>query len=712
MASEKRVGVTLEYRSKGAKEAEAGARGVTNAVEDLAAKLKKADFTPFDSLAKKLQRAEFGSGASGISGSMAAVRKEMSLTAREATQLSYQLNDIFVSLAGGQKPLMVLIQQGSQITGLFGGIGATFVRLTPLVLQWAPALAAAATSAAALYAVLKAPAIGNAAAKKIADIGDAADRAKVSSDRLQAVMKAIAEAGGTPAAEVKGAAEDAINRLRETILAAKKAQIDATKGKPSFAKRMSVPGPGEDPFEKANGAQTGKFYKTVRPSYQDKSPQPVKGEPSLGKVDIDKLDIPKPGAKKTAPPEGPAPDLTKINTPFPGLDDVASKLKVDVRDLDGTLPSLLKFLERIAKAFSQIKDEAKKLELSIDLDKALTVPISKLVQSGNMEALRKAFSGVVDETEKFSKGQVDQSKNIRNKDELNQYRQDIQDTKQKAPLLNAAEAANNQTGDQITKDIRNVGFLDQAYRTLGDTMDRINRIKAGDQQAIADSPALSAVVSAVQSMNAAKDTVSTKGAEALAQATSEAGQNSQAVKDGLAAGDAVAKALADDANRAADALGRAADNAVRIKVPDTNAVFDPSGGSGNSGYAEGGFVSGAGTSTSDSIPAMLSNGEFVVRAAKVGQPGVLGFLHALNGGVSLPSLFGRRRYAEGGLVGGLPFAGAAVGASSGGRGLTLVLDNKTFGGFSGPNDAMDSLERYAIQRRMSSTTKRTPSRVG
>jgi Prophage tail length tape measure protein len=708
MGSDKRVGITLEYKTKGAKEAEAGTRGVTNAVEDLTAKLKKADFTPFDSLAKKLQRAEFGGGASGATAGMAAARKEMSLTAFEATQLSYQLNDVFVSLAGGQKPLMVLIQQGSQITGLFGGIGATFMRLTPLVLQWAPALAAAAASAGALYAVLKAPSIGNDAAKKIADIGDAADRAKVSSDRLQAVMKAIVEAGRTPAAEVKDAAENAINRLRETILAAKKAQVDATKGKPSFAKRMSVPGPGEDPFEKAEGSQSGSVYKTVRPTYQDKSPQPVKGEPSLGKVEIDKPDIPRPGAKKSAPQEGPAPDLTKINTPFPGLDDVASKLKVDVRDLDGTLPSLLKFLERISKAFAQVKDEAQKLELSIDLDKALTVPISKLVQSGNLDALRTAFSGAVDETEKFSKPQVDQSQRIRNQDELNQYRQDIQETKQKAPLLNAAEAANNQTGDQITKNIQNVGLLDQAYRLLGDTMDRINKIKAGDQKTIADNPALSTVVSAVQSMNAAKDTVSQKGAEALAQATSEAGQNSQALKDGLAAGDAVAKALADDANRAADALGRAADNAARIKVPDTSAVFDPSGGSGNSGYAEGGFVSGPGTSTSDSIPAMLSDGEFVVRAAKVGQPGVLGFLRALNGGVSLPSLFGRRRFAEGGLVGGLPFAGAAAG---GGQPVHVHFDGVSIGPLHASRSVVDQLLREESKRRVSSAG-RAPSRVG
>ena len=45
--------------------------------------------------------------------------------------------------------------------------------------------------------------------------------------------------------------------------------------------------------------------------------------------------------------------------------------------------------------------------------------------------------------------------------------------------------------------------------------------------------------------------------------------------------------------------------------------------------ARGGFVSGSGTSTSDSIPAMLSNGEFVVKASAVGTYGV-DFLNAIN----------------------------------------------------------------------------------
>ena len=47
------------------------------------------------------------------------------------------------------------------------------------------------------------------------------------------------------------------------------------------------------------------------------------------------------------------------------------------------------------------------------------------------------------------------------------------------------------------------------------------------------------------------------------------------------------------------------------------------------GLSRGGFVSGPGTSTSDSIPAMLSKGEYVVRASSVGAYG-LDFMNALN----------------------------------------------------------------------------------
>jgi hypothetical protein len=46
-------------------------------------------------------------------------------------------------------------------------------------------------------------------------------------------------------------------------------------------------------------------------------------------------------------------------------------------------------------------------------------------------------------------------------------------------------------------------------------------------------------------------------------------------------------------------------------------------------FAAGGYVAGPGTGTSDSIPALLSNGEYVIRAAAVDRIG-LGALDRLN----------------------------------------------------------------------------------
>jgi hypothetical protein len=67
-------------------------------------------------------------------------------------------------------------------------------------------------------------------------------------------------------------------------------------------------------------------------------------------------------------------------------------------------------------------------------------------------------------------------------------------------------------------------------------------------------------------------------------------------------------------------------------------------------FAAGGFVTGPGTATSDSIPARLSAGEYVVRAAAVRRVGVA-FLDALND-LSAPPVWDGQRlaFAAGGLV--------------------------------------------------------------
>ena len=70
---------------------------------------------------------------------------------------------------------------------------------------------------------------------------------------------------------------------------------------------------------------------------------------------------------------------------------------------------------------------------------------------------------------------------------------------------------------------------------------------------------------------------------------------------------------------------------------------------GVEGHATGGFIRGAGTSTSDSIPAMLSNGEFVVKASAVRKYGT-GFLNAVNNGNFTKLHMPIARFADGGSV--------------------------------------------------------------
>lgn len=69
--------------------------------------------------------------------------------------------------------------------------------------------------------------------------------------------------------------------------------------------------------------------------------------------------------------------------------------------------------------------------------------------------------------------------------------------------------------------------------------------------------------------------------------------------------------------------------------------------------ATGGHIQGPGTGTSDSIPAMLSNNEFVTRSAVVQQEGALSFLHDFNArGMDALDDYARRvRHSTGGLAG-------------------------------------------------------------
>ena len=109
---------------------------------------------------------------------------------------------------------------------------------------------------------------------------------------------------------------------------------------------------------------------------------------------------------------------------------------------------------------------------------------------------------------------------------------------------------------------------------------------------------------------------------------------------------ALALSIVEDLKRiAAQALATSIVRGVGSLIP----------GGGTPAAATGGLLVGPGTGTSDSMLARVSNGEFVVRAAVVSQPGVLSHLSALNSGnvpkFNAGGLVGDlRRFAEGGLA--------------------------------------------------------------
>lgn len=98
------------------------------------------------------------------------------------------------------------------------------------------------------------------------------------------------------------------------------------------------------------------------------------------------------------------------------------------------------------------------------------------------------------------------------------------------------------------------------------------------------------------------------------------------------------------------------------------ALFGTNGGNVVLHKANGGYISGPGTGTSDSIPAMLSNGEYVLRSSAVDRIGI-GTLNAMNAG-AVP------HFAEGGSV------DDTIAASAGGNSVTLSVSAVDAASFS------------------------------
>jgi hypothetical protein len=138
------------------------------------------------------------------------------------------------------------------------------------------------------------------------------------------------------------------------------------------------------------------------------------------------------------------------------------------------------------------------------------------------------------------------------------------------------------------------------------------------------------------------------------------------------------------------------------------ATVSTEGDAGAVKAAGGGHIRGPGTGTSDSIPAWLSNNEFVMRARAVAKYGV-GFMRAVNTGTfRLPG------FNLGGLVSGMIGPTPRLAYADGGevrnpasmRPINLSLLGEQFNGLLAPEDVGERLTKFAISRQTRSTGRK------
>lgn len=136
------------------------------------------------------------------------------------------------------------------------------------------------------------------------------------------------------------------------------------------------------------------------------------------------------------------------------------------------------------------------------------------------------------------------------------------------------------------------------------------------------------------------------------------------------------------------------------------------------GFAEGGHVRGPGTHTSDSIPANLSDYEFVTRAAVVTQPGALGFLEDFNrrGMLALADWQPRVNHSTGGLAG-VPAPPMAAPTLGRGRmaepaaAMSATLKNsQTFNLIDSPERIAEALQTRAGEEAFTVMLSRDPAK--
>lgn len=159
-----------------------------------------------------LLQTKYGSSAVAINDNTATLsrfEKQTGLASHQVTNLGYQLNDVAVSLAGGQSPFTVLVQQGSQILPILsaapGGVGGALLGIG----RYLVGLVNPATAAAAALAAVGA----------LAYLG--LSRASAEAELLEKSLTGLGRSTASTAAGLARISEAAASQGKLTVAAAK-----------------------------------------------------------------------------------------------------------------------------------------------------------------------------------------------------------------------------------------------------------------------------------------------------------------------------------------------------------------------------------------------------------------------------------------------------------------------------------------------------------
>jgi hypothetical protein len=172
------------------------------------------------------------------------VSRQSKLTANDLTNIAFQIQDIIVSLQGGQRPLTVLIAQGSQLGGIMMQTGASVGDMVKAILglaivttPTAAAVAALTEAETALIASQSGAATSGARAAIAAAELTVAEEAAARAGTQDAAAQEMLARARLHAAETAGIAEAANARLA----LAQTAAADATNAAAASATRALAP---------------------------------------------------------------------------------------------------------------------------------------------------------------------------------------------------------------------------------------------------------------------------------------------------------------------------------------------------------------------------------------------------------------------------------------------------------------------------------------